>query len=98
MTVYRALGSEVEAQQQRQRSRFGMLNSELFTTLPGNTGNSAKRRPKQAESSASLTLMQLERYIVHYLVERYNPGIDARMGDQTRLGRWEGGSLVNCPS
>jgi putative transposase len=73
---------------------FGTLNSELFTTLPGYTGNSAKRRPKQAESSASLTLMQLEKYIVRYLVERYNPGIDARIGDQTRLGRWESGGTV----
>lgn len=73
---------------------FGTLNSELFMTLPGYTGNSAKRRPKQAESNASLTLIQLERYIVRYLVERYNQGIDARIGDQTRLGRWEAGSLV----
>lgn len=73
---------------------FGTLNSELFTTLPGYTGNSAKRRPKQAESSASLTLMQLDKYIVRYLVERYNPGIDARIGDQTRLGRWESGGTV----
>lgn len=73
---------------------FGTLNSELFMTLPGYTGNSAKRRPKQAESSASVTLIQLEKYIVRYLVERYNPGIDARIGDQTRLGRWEAGSLV----
>jgi putative transposase len=73
---------------------FGTLNSELFATLPGYTGNSAKRRPKQAESSASLTLIQLEKYIVRYLVERYNQCIDARIGDQTRLGRWEAGSLV----
>jgi putative transposase len=36
---------------------FGTLNSELFMTLPGYTGNSAKRRPKQAEGSASLTLI-----------------------------------------
>lgn len=76
---------------------FGTLNSELFTTLPGYTGNSAKRRPKQAESSASLTLMQLEKYIVRYVVERYNPGIDARIGDQTRLGRWESGGTVQLP-
>ncbi|NJR51489.1 MAG: transposase [Leptolyngbyaceae cyanobacterium CSU_1_3] len=73
---------------------FGTLNSELFATLPGYTGNSTKRRPKQAESSASLTLIQLEKYIVRYLVERYNPGIDARIGNQTRLGRWEAGGTV----
>jgi putative transposase len=73
---------------------FGTLNSELFMTLPGYTGNSAKRRPKQAESSASLTLMQLEQYIVRYVVERYNQGIDARIGNQTRLGRWAEGGRV----
>jgi putative transposase len=68
---------------------FGTLNSELFATLPGYTGNSPKRRPKQAETNASLTLMQLEKQIVRYFVERYNQGIDPRIGDQTRLGRWE---------
>jgi putative transposase len=73
---------------------FGTLNSELFMTLPGYTGNTTKRRPKQAESSASLTLLEVEQYIVRYLVERYNQGIDARIGNQTRLGRWEAGSLV----
>jgi putative transposase len=31
---------------------------------------------------------------VRYLVERYNQSIDARIGDQTRLGRWEAGSLA----
>ncbi|MBD1847764.1 transposase [Cyanobacteria bacterium FACHB-63] len=68
---------------------FGTLNSELFATLPGYTGNSTKRRPKQAEINASLSLLQLEKQIVRYLVDRYNQGIDPRIGDQTRLGRWE---------
>jgi len=76
---------------------FGTLNSELFATLPGYTGNTPKRRPKQAESSASLTLMQLEKHIVRYLVERYNLGLDARMGDQTRLGRWEAERIAQLP-
>jgi putative transposase len=73
---------------------FGSLNSELFMTLPGYTGNTTKRRPKQAESSASLTLLELEKYIVRYLVERYNQGLDARIGNQTRLGRWAEGGTV----
>jgi len=76
---------------------FGTLNSELFATLPGYTGNTPKRRPKQAESSASLTLMQLEKHIVRYLVERYNLGLDVRMGDQTRLGRWEAERIAQLP-
>jgi putative transposase len=73
---------------------FGTLNSELFATLPGYTSNSVKRRSKQAESSASVTLMQLDKYIVRYVVERYNQCLDARIGDQTRLGRWEAGGTV----
>ena len=73
---------------------FGTLNSELFANLPGYTGNNTKRRPKQAEMNASLTLMQLEKQIVRYLVDRYNQGIDARIGDQTRIGRWETARLA----
>jgi len=76
---------------------FGTLNSELFATLPGYTGNNRKRRPKQAEKNASLTLIQLEKQIVRYVVERYNQGIDARTGEQTRLGRWESARLAQLP-
>jgi putative transposase len=76
---------------------FGTLNSELFASLPGYTGNSTKRRPKQAETKASLTLMQLEKQIVRYIVDRYNQGIDPRTGDQSRLGRWESARLAQLP-
>ncbi len=76
---------------------FGTLNGELFANLPGYTGNNTKRRPKQAETNASLTLMQLEKQIVRYLVDRYNQGIDSRTGDQTRLGRWETARLAQLP-
>ncbi|MBD3886587.1 DDE-type integrase/transposase/recombinase [Phormidium tenue FACHB-886] len=70
---------------------FGTLNSELLSTLPGYTGGSVKKRPKQAEKAASLTLDELEKQLVRYLVERYNPSLDARSGEQSRLGRWEAG-------
>jgi putative transposase len=76
---------------------FGTLNSELFATLPGYTGNTTKRRPKQAETNASLTLMQLEKQVVRYIVDRYNQGIDSRIGDQSRLGRWESARLAQLP-
>jgi putative transposase len=76
---------------------FGTLNSELFATLPGYTGNSAKCRPKQAEANASLTLIQLEKQIVRYIVDRYNQNLDARTGEQSRLGRWESARLVQLP-
>ena len=73
---------------------FGTLNSELLSTLPGYTGSNVKQRPKQAEKSASLTLEQLDRLIVRYIVERYNQSIDPRIGNQTRLGRWEEGRIA----
>lgn len=76
---------------------FGTLNSELFATLPGYTGNSPKRRPKQAEANASLTLVQLEQQIVRYIVDRYNQTLDARMGNQSRIGRWETARLAQLP-
>jgi len=76
---------------------FGSFNSELFATLPGYTGGSVKRRSKQAESSATLTLMELEKHLVRYVVDRYNVNIDARIGDETRLGRWEAGRIAQLP-
>ncbi len=76
---------------------FGTFNTELFATLPGYTGNSTKRRPQQAETSASLTLFQLEQQIVRYIVDRYNQNLDARMGNQSRIGRWETAQLAQLP-
>lgn len=76
---------------------FGTLNSEVFASLPGYTGGSVKRRSKQAESSASVTLMALEKLLVRYVVDRYNPSIDPRIGDETRIGRWEAGRLAELP-
>ncbi len=73
---------------------FGTLNSELLSTLPGYTGGSVKRRTKLSQKEASLTLEQLERLIVRYIVERYNQQLDSRTGNQTRLGRWESGRIA----
>lgn len=73
---------------------FGTLNSELFSTLPGYTGSNVQQRPKQAEKEASLTLEELERLIVRYIVKRYNQSLDPRIGSQTRLGRWESGRMA----
>jgi putative transposase len=73
---------------------FGTLNTELFSTLPGYTGSNVQERPKQAEKEACLTLRELEKLIVRYIVDNYNQRIDKRMGDQTRYQRWEAGLLV----
>jgi putative transposase len=42
--------------------------------------------------------MQLEQLLVRYLVDHYNQALDARMGDQTRLGRGKPDALPNCRS
>jgi putative transposase len=76
---------------------FGTFNSEFFSTLPGYTGSNVTQRSPKAESEACLTLQQLERLLVRYIVDRYNQTIDARMSNQTRIGRWETGRMVQLP-
>lgn len=76
---------------------FGTFNTELFSTLPGYTGSNVQKRPEDAEKEARLTLRELDRLLVRYIVDRYNQSIDARMGDQTRFQRWEAG-LIAAPS
>lgn len=72
---------------------FGTFNTEFFSTLPGYTGSNVQERPENAEKEACLTLRELEQQFVAYLVNRYNQGLDARMGNQTRIERWEVGLL-----
>ena len=72
---------------------FGTFNTELFSNLPGYKGSNVKDRPKDAEKEACLTLRELEKLLVRYIVDNYNQRIDARMGDQTRYQRWEAGLL-----
>lgn len=75
---------------------FGTLNTDLFSSLPGYTGSNVQERPEQAEKEACLTLRELERLLVRYIVDKYNQSIDARLGDQTRYQRWEAG-LIAAP-
>ncbi|XHX78383.1 MAG: Mu transposase C-terminal domain-containing protein [Stenomitos frigidus ULC029] len=75
---------------------FRTLNDQLFSTLPGYVGSNVQERSKEAEKDARLTLRGLEQRIVQFICHRYNRYIDARMGDQTRIQRWEAG-LPNVP-
>jgi putative transposase len=70
---------------------FRTLNDQLFSTLPGYTGSNVQNRPEGVEKDASLTLRDLEQLIVRFICDQYNQSIDARMGYQTRLQRWEAG-------
>jgi putative transposase len=76
---------------------FGTFNTELFSSLPGYTGSNVQERPEEAEKEACLTLRELERLLVRYIVDKYNQSIDARLGDQTRYQRWEAG-LIAAPN
>jgi putative transposase len=73
---------------------FGTLNTEFFSSLPGYTGSNVQERPENAEKNAVLTLRELERLLVRYIVDKYNQTIDARMANQTRFQRWEAGLLA----
>lgn len=72
---------------------FGTFNTELWSTLPGYIGSNVQERPEEAEKDACLTLRELEKLLVRYIVDNYNQRIDARLGDQTRYQRWEAGLL-----
>ena len=72
---------------------FRTLNDQLFSTLQGYTGSNVQERPDDAEKNASLTLRDLECLVVRFICDQYNQTLDARMGDQTRLQRWEAGLL-----
>ena len=73
---------------------FGTFNREFFCNLPGYTGSNVTQRSAESESEACLTLVQLERLLVRYIVDHYNQMIDARMGNQSRIGRWEAGRMA----
>ena len=76
---------------------FGTFNREFFSTLPGYVSSNVIERSPKAETEACLTLLQLERLLVRYVVDHYNQRIDARMGDQSRIGRWEAGRMAQLP-
>ena len=76
---------------------FGTFNREFLSSLPGYTDSNVVKRSASAEAEACLTLQQLEQLLVRYLVDNYNQAIDARMGNQSRSGRWEAGRIAQLP-
>jgi putative transposase len=73
---------------------FGTLNTQFFSSLPGYVSSNVMDRSPKAETEACLTLQQLEQLLVRYIVDHYNRTVDARMGDQSRIGRWESGRIA----
>ncbi len=83
---------------------FKTLNQSMFSTLPGYTGSNVQERPKDAEKDAKLTLRDLEKLIVRFIVDKYNQSAvshtrvrsNAGKDEQTRYQRWEAG-LIKDP-
>ena len=73
---------------------FGTINSEFLSTLPGYTTRRLKPHRTQVEKEACVTLEQLERMLVRYIVDNYNQQPDARLGQQSRIARWEEGRMA----
>lgn len=71
--------------------------SGLLSEMPGYTGSNVKDRPDGAEEKACISLPELEKLIVGYIVDRYNQKPDARSQanpltpKQSRMERWEQG-------
>ncbi|HEY9664249.1 MAG TPA: Mu transposase C-terminal domain-containing protein [Allocoleopsis sp.] len=76
---------------------FGTLNTQFFSRLPGYVNSNVSERSPKAETEACLMLLELEKLLVRYLVDHYNQAIDARMGNQSRMGRWEAGRIAQLP-
>lgn len=71
--------------------------SGLLSQIPGYTGSNVQDRPEGAEAKACVSLLELERLIVGYIVDHYNQKPDARSQanpltpTQSRMQRWEKG-------
>ncbi|OUL24251.1 hypothetical protein BV372_28890 [Nostoc sp. T09] len=71
--------------------------SGLLSEMPGYTGSSVKDRPEDAEKKACISLPELEKLIVGYIVDSYNQKPDARSQanpltpTQSRIERWQKG-------
>jgi putative transposase len=76
---------------------FGTLNSEFFSMLPGYTTRRLEGHRSQVEAEACVTLEDLERLLVRYIVDRYNQLPDPRLGKESRIARWEAGRIVQPP-
>ncbi len=75
---------------------FRTLNTQLFSMLPGYTEVKGVNYLQADSTQTCLTLPELERILVRYIVEHYNQGFDVRHGNQSRLQRWEAG-LTSAP-
>jgi putative transposase len=76
---------------------FNTLNESLLRALPGYTGFNVQQRPEAPENDARLTLRDMDKVIVGFIVDSYNQDIEARMGNQSRNQRWDSGLPFRPP-
>lgn len=75
---------------------FFKFSQELFSCLPGYVEQDLRARPEAMANQVCLTLEELEKLLVRYIVGNYNQQIHPGLTNQTRQQRWEGG-LVSPP-
>jgi putative transposase len=73
---------------------FGTINNDFLSMFPGYTTSRLKGHRTEVEQEACITLEDLEQLLVRYIVDNYNQMPDPRIGDQSRMSRWEAGRIV----
>ena len=76
---------------------FGTINTDFLSGFYGYLGSNIQERPEKAEERACSRLKEFHQLLVRYIVDNYNQRIDARMGDQSRIDRWELGLEGTIP-
>lgn len=75
---------------------FGTLNTQFFSTLPGYVSSNVTERSPKAESEACLTLLQLEKLLVRYLVDTTIKRLMAAWETRVESGDGKPDGLPNC--
>jgi putative transposase len=76
---------------------FGTINTDFLSGFYGYLGSNIQERPEGAEGRACFRLKEFHQLLVRYIVDNYNQKLDARMGDQSRIVRWELGLEGTTP-
>ena len=73
---------------------FGTISRDFFATLPGYTTSLMQPHLARVKAEASLTIEQVEKLLVRYVVDNYNQRPDARQGQESRMERWKSGLMA----
>ena len=73
---------------------LGTINREFFAPFPGYTTPRLKDHCVAAEGDACLSLAEVEKRLVRYIVDHYNQQPDARSPRESRLSRWKSNRIA----